>query len=477
MEKSIKSPPTTLGVIVGNRGFFPRHLCDRARQTVLKVLSEEKIQAIIPDQPVESLSDAQKCADLFRRHREQIDGILITLPNFGDEKAVANTLRLAGLNVPVLVQAFPDDLPRMSVENRRDSFCGKISVCNNLHQYGIPFSLTGLHVVDPESDPFRADLDRFLAICRILKGLKNARLGMIGARPSAFNTVRFSEKILERSGISIEPWDLSEVYAKASQLSDHDPLVEEKIQQIQDYLPVSSAPPSVLPRTAKLAVVIETWMSENDLKAAAIQCWTSMEMNYGIAPCLLMSMMSNRLVPLGCETDICGAIGMYILALASGLSSALVDWNNNLGDDPDCGVLFHCSNLPKDLLVSEGSGKEAFPQVGVQEILAQTYGKENTWGAISGRLRPSPITAIGLMTDDYKGRICAYLTEGELLDRKISTFGGYGAIRIPNFQNLLKNICASGFGHHVAINPSRTAEAVEEALGKYMGWDVYRFNG
>src|SRR5512137_639134 len=122
----------TLGVIVGNRGFFPDHLCDTGRQTILKVLQEEGITTIIlPVEAtkfgsVESLSDAQKCADLFKQHRDEIDGVLVTLPNFGDERAVANTLRWSGLNVPMLIQATPDDMTRMTASDRGDSFCGKM---------------------------------------------------------------------------------------------------------------------------------------------------------------------------------------------------------------------------------------------------------------------------------------------------------------------------------------------------------------
>src|ERR687895_4245 len=163
----------TLGVIVGNRGFFPSQLCSTGRAEVLKGLEEEGLAAVALDEgatpfgAVESLADARACADLFRLHRDRIDGILVTLPNFGDERAVANTLRWAELGVPVLVHAFSDEGERMTIEHRRDSFCGKMSVCNNLRQYGIPYSLTTLHTTPPAHASFRADLQRFAATCRV----------------------------------------------------------------------------------------------------------------------------------------------------------------------------------------------------------------------------------------------------------------------------------------------------------------------
>jgi L-fucose isomerase-like protein len=471
--------PATLGVIVGNRGFFPDHLCDSGRKTVLKVLEEEDIRsvALTPEDTkfgsIESLEDARKCADLFNQHRDEIDGVLVTLPNFGDERAISNALRWADLNVPVLVQAFPDDLTRMTLSDRRDSFCGKMSACNNLHQYGIKYSLTTLHTVDPESESFRADLRRFVSACKVVRGLKKARIGAIGSRPAAFNTVRYSEKLLERTGISVETIDLSEIYGRAARLKDNDPLLVAKLEQMHAYVPTQRAPSGAVDKMARLGAVIDAWMDETGLQASAVQCWTGMQEFYGVVPCTFMSMMSNSLIPSACETDIAGVVGMYALVLASSSPSAIVDWNNNYGSDPDKGVIFHCSNLPKDVFIDETVRSEDIPAMDYQAIIAGTVGKENTYGNIVGRVRASPFTYCRVSTDDYKGVISAYLGEGELTDEPLSTFGGYGVVRVPNFQKLLNYICENGYEHHVAINLSKTAAAVNEAMSKYLGWDVY----
>lgn len=473
----MKTP--VLGLIVGNRGFFPSHLCEDGRKAVLRVLEEEGIKAIALSSEeteygsVESLSDAQKCADLFKKHRDEIDGVLVTLPNFGDERAVANTLRWAELNVPVLVHAFPDDMTRMDLQWRRDSFCGKMSVCNNLHQYGIKFTLTSLHTVDPESDSFRADLRRFVSTCRVVKGLRGARIGLLGARPAAFNTVRFSEKLFERSGISVETLDLSEAFGRAERLSSDDPKVKAKLEQIRGYVATANVPAEALDKMARFGVVIDDWMAENELVASALQCWTSLEEYFGIVPCTLMSIMSNSLMSSACETDVAGTVAMHALALASGKPSALVDWNNNYGDDPDKGVIFHCSNLPKDIFVEESARPEETPAMKDHDILSSTVPREQTWGTVQGRLRAAPFTYLRVSTDDFGGQIISYVGEGELTNDPLMTFGGYGVVRVPNFQQLLQHICENGYEHHVAINLSQTAAAVKEALGKYLGWQVY----
>jgi L-fucose isomerase-like protein len=463
----------TLGVIVGNRGFFPDHLCETGRQTILKVLAEEGINAVAltPQDTkfgsIESLADAQKCADLFKQHREEISGVLVTLPNFGDERAVSNALRWAGLNVPVLVHAFPDDPAKMDITDRRDSFCGKMSSCNNMRQYGIKYSLTTLHTVDPESEGFRTDLRRFVGTCRVIRGFKNARVGLIGARPAAFNTVRFSEKLLERAGISVETLDLSEVMGRAQRIQAGDGKLKAKLEQIKAYVSTKNTPAEALDKMGRFGVVVDDWMKDNNLQASAIQCWTSMEEFYGVVPCTLMSMMSNGLMPSACETDVAGVVGMYAMALASGKPSALVDWNNNYGDDPDKCVIFHCSNLPKDIFVKD------IPVMDYQAIIAGTVGKENTYGTVVGRVRADPFTFCRVSTDDFSGQITAYLGEGELTNDPLNTFGGFGVAHIPNLQDLLNFICENGFEHHTAINLSQTAAAVYDAFDRYLDWDVY----
>jgi L-fucose isomerase-like protein len=461
----------TLGVIVGNRGFFPDHLCKTGREEVLRVLAEEGIEVVIlgtedtPFGSVESLEDAHKCGALFKEHAEQIDGILVTLPNFGDERGVANAIRSSGLNVPVLVQAFPDDGERMTAADRRDSFCGKMSACNNLWQYGIPYSLTSLHTVAPDSESFRQDLRDFAGTCKVVRGLKGARFGMLGARPAAFITVRYSEKLLERAGISVEVIDLSEVFGRVERLPDNDAGVRAKLAAIEDYVTTSGIPSEAMLKMAKFALVTDQWMEENGLVATAVQCWTSMQEFFGIVPCTVMSMMSNALQPSACETDITGAIGMYAMALASGRPSALADWNNNYGDDPNKGVIFHCSNLPKDFF--------ADMEMSFQDIIAGSVGKDNTYGTVVGRVKEGPFTYCRVSTDDMNGVIRAYLGEGSITNDPLVTFGGYGVVEIPEFQTLLRHICVEGYEHHVAVNRSQVAKAVDEALGKYLGWQVY----
>lgn len=462
------------GVIVGNRGFFPDHLARSGRQEMIKALTGASIKPVVLEETdskfgaVETRQDAARCADLFKKHRDEIDGIIVTLPNFGDERAIAETLRMANLGVPVLMQATPDTPSRMTIRDRRDSFCGKMSACNNLAQYGIPYSLTTLHTEAPDSETFRKDLEWFLAVCRVVKGLKRLRIGAIGARPAAFNTVRYSEKILERSGISVETLDLSEVIGRIGRLKDDEKPVTERLAAIRKYVSTQSIPDAALVKMAKLGVVIGNWMRDTELNISAIQCWTALEEFFGVVPCTVMSMMSDQGLSSACEVDVAGVIGMHALQLASQTPSALLDWNNNYGDDPDKAVCFHCSNLPKHFFQDV--------RMDFQEIIAGTVGKENTFGTCVGRVKSGAMSFARFSTDDRQGRIRGYVGEGAFTDDPLETFGGAGVVKIPQLQKLLRYICESGFEHHVAANFSTVASAVHEATTRYLGWDIYWHN-
>jgi len=464
----------TFGLIVGNRGFFPDHLAQSGRVEMIQTIERagHRVVGVSPEETkfgaVETRDEASRCAALFRKHSADIDGVIVTLPNFGDERAIADTLRMAGLNVPVLVQATPDTPGLMTIRDRRDSFCGKMSACNNLSQYGIPYSLTTRHTEAADSELFRADLEWFAGVCRVVRGLRRLRIGAVGARPAAFNTVRYSEKILEASGISVEPIDLSEILGRIARISDHDAAAQDKLEQIRAYVSTNQVPIDALLKMAKLGAVIETWMRETDVTISAVQCWTSLEEYFGVVPCTVMSMMSENLMSSACEVDIPGVLGMHALQLASGTPSALLDWNNNYGEDPDKAVCFHCSNLPKHFFNEV--------RMDFQQIIAGTVGRENTFGTCVGRVKAGPMSFARFSTNDRAGAIEGYVGEGEFTNDPLDTFGGAGVVHIPRLQELLRYICERGFEHHVAANLTRVAPTVHEATTRYLGWSVHQHN-
>lgn len=471
----MKKEKMTFGVILATRSYFNSALATDVRKTLLKVLTDNGYDYVILDDKdtptgsgsIETREDGVKCAELFRKNRDKIDGIIVTLPNFGFEIGVINAIQLANLNVPILVQACDDDNDKVDLDNRRDAFCGKISVCNNLYQYGIPFTDTTLHTYSIKSPLLLQDINRFAGICRVVNNIRGARIGAIGARPAGFQTVRASEKILQKAGITVVPVDLSEIMGNADAIADDCPALLDKVKDIHNYAKVPSGYDKKLLKQAKFGLAVEQWIAVNEIDAVAIQCWDSLQNNYGCAACVTMSMLSEKLIPSACEVDIAGAISMYILSLASGRPAAIVDWNNNFGEERNKCVCTHCGNFPKSFVNNELK----LDNLGV---LSRTMGTENTFGAVIGKATSGPFTYFRISTDDPKGSIKSYLGEGTITDDPYAMDGCIAVTEVKNLQGLMKYICKNGFEHHVSMCRGNVQDIILEAVETYLGWDIYQ---
>jgi L-fucose isomerase-like protein len=461
------------GVIIGTRAYFNSELAIDVRAQLLKTITEQGYDyVILPDgstptgSSIETREDGLKCAKLFRENRDRIDGIIVSLPNFGFEIGIINAISVADLNVPILVQACDDENDKVDLDSRRDAFCGKISVCNNLYQYGIPFTDTCLHTYSIYSQHLVDDINRFAAICRTVNGLRHARIGAIGARPAGFQTVRASEKILQATGITVVPVDLSEIFGAARKIADDDKALLTKMEEIKRYATVPAEYLEKLSLQAKFGLAVEAWIEANDIDAVAVQCWDSLEQNYCCAACVTMSMLGEKLIPAACEVDIAGAVAMYALTLASGRQSALLDWNNNFAEDRNKCVCTHCGNFPKSFVMNDIS-------LGTLGVLGRTLGKIHTFGAVYGKVTKGDFTFFRISTDDTLGCIKSYLGKGEITDDPYGMDGCIAVTKVDNLQGLMKYICKNGFEHHVAMCRSNVVDILEEAIDSYLGWDLY----
>ncbi|MCF0165347.1 MAG: fucose isomerase [Bacteroidales bacterium] len=470
-----KNGKMCFGVIIGTRAYFNSELARDVRKQLLKVLEEQGYNyVILPEDAtptgsssIETVEDGWKCAELFKQHREEIDGIIVSLPNFGFEIGIINAINEANLNVPVLVQACDDENDKVDLDSRRDAFCGKISVCNNLYQYGIPFTDTCLHTYSIYSKELVKDINKFAGICRVVNGLRHCRLGQIGTRPLGFNTCRASEKLLQKTGITVVPADLSEILFAAQKVSDDDPRLKAYLDKVENYAKCPDAYREKLALQAKFGVAVNQWVDDNHVDAVAIQCWDSLEQNYGCAACVTMSMLSERNIPAACETDLAGAVSMLALTLASGYPAALADWNNNFAEDRNKCVCTHCGNFPRHFI---GHNDLKLAPLGV---LGRTLGKINTFGAVNAKVASGKFTFFRISTDDTKGKIKAYLGEGTITDEAYPMDGCIAVTAVPNLQKLMKHICRNGFEHHVGLCRAEVADILQDAIENYIGWDLY----
>lgn len=462
------------GIIIGTRAYFNSELAKDVRKQLLRTLADEGYDyVILPEDAtptgsssIETREDGLKCAELFRQNRDRIDGIIVSLPNFGFEIGIINAISVADLNVPILVQACDDENDKVDLDSRRDAFCGKISVCNNLYQYGIPFTDTTLHTYSIYSELLAKDINKFAGICRVVNGLRHARIGAIGARPAGFQTVRASEKLLQKSGITVVPVDLSEILGAARKIEDTDVELLKKLEEIKCYAVVPKEYSDKLVLQAKFGVAVERWIEANQIDAVAVQCWDSLEQNYGCAACVTMSMLGEKLLPAACEVDIAGAVSMYALTLAAQGQSALLDWNNNFAEDRNKCVCTHCGNFPKSFVRND-------LKLGTLGVLGRTLGKVNTFGAVYGKVTKGDFTFFRISTDDTKGTIKAYLGTGKITDDPYGMDGCIAVTKVDNLQILMKHICRNGFEHHVAMVRNDVKDILNEAIEGYLGWNLY----
>ena len=463
----------TFGVLISNRSFFPDHLVATAREKLLASLTKwghDYVTLSTEDTfmgQTMTYEEARKCAALFNANRDRMDGIIICLPNFGEETGIADAIKWSRCDLPILIQTCDDDFDKLQLENRRDAFCGKLSLCNNLYQYGIKYTLTTRHTCPVDGEEFHQDVDRFAAVCAVVKAMRTAHIAQIGARVMPFRTVRYSEKLLQQAGITVETEDFSEIMADIAAIDDEQ-LVADKVAEIRAYANVvEGIEEEKLVRQAKLCIAIENWMKDHHCDASAIQCWDSVEANYGCAMCLCMSMMGMKGMPSACETDVMGAVSMLALLKASGIPPIYQDWNNNYKNEPDKCINVHCSNYP-------ACAFEKKPDLDTLDILATTLGKDVSFGALKGRVRAGRMTYLKVSTDDRNGKIKCYLGEGTFTDDPLPTFGGVAVCEVPRLNELMRHLSKNGYEHHVALVQAGVADILEEALGNYLGWDVYR---
>ncbi|MCG3123283.1 MAG: hypothetical protein GIKADHBN_01694 [Phycisphaerales bacterium] len=464
-------PPIKLGFIPANRGFFSKELAASMRDQTVAAMQRMGIQVVVPSVAdtkvgcVETRQEAEHAAELFRR--EKVHGILIGAVNFGEEQGVAWCVKKAALNVPIMIFGCQEEERLTMTTRRRDSFCGLLSIGEVLRQIGAPYTVAQRPICFPSDSSFTADLDLFVRVCRVVNGLRNARYGQIGARPDAFWTCRFNEKQLQLLGPTVVTLDLSEAIGGANRIPDGDPDLARVVASIQGYADTSRIKQLSVVRSAKLELFLRRWARANAIDAFGIQCWTSIQANYGVCSCTTMSRFGDEGIPSACEADIMGTMSMHAAMLASDSPAGLADWNNLHNDDDELANVWHCGVFPAAFARTP-------VKLGVQEIIASsgaaTY--EDSEGTIEFIARDGPLTLCRL-TQDPRGDLKAVIAQGAIESNPAVTFGCYGWCRIPGLQSLYRNVLLQHFPHHVAITQGHVGNVLWEALGNYLGIRMY----
>lgn len=460
----------TFALFFGNRGFFPGSLIASARQSLTQAVKGLGFSVLDMGEgttrygAVETVEEGRAYAKFLKQHEGNYDGVILSLPNFGDENGAIAAL--AGCGVPILVQAWPDDIGKLDFANRRDAFCGKLSIMDVFYQNKLPFTAFTPHVVSPGKDEFKKNLLDFAAVCRVVRGMSRLTAGAIGARTTAFKTVRFDEIALQGLGITVESLDLSDLFLRIDSIDGASAVVKERVQVLAGYTDCSAVPQEKHTMLARIAVVLDAVIAEYGLNCLALRCWDELERRYGVAPCVILSMLNERGISAACELDVCNALTMHALHLASDEPAACLDWNNNYSNDPDKCILFHCGPVPSSLMAS-GTG-----HVTEQLMFKKSYGNGCGWGCNEGRLGAWPMTYSSAKTEN--GRLSLYLGQGELTSDPIEEayFGCCGVAQIPMLQQKLLGMGKKGFRHHVSLTKGLCESTLREAFTTYLGYDI-----
>ena len=458
----------TFALYFGNRGFMPAELIAGARDDMVKAVTDAGYDYIMMDKDatrygaVETRDEGRLYHDWLESHKGEFDGVILCMPIFIDENGAITALRDA--NVPILMQAYPDEIGKMDFAHRRDAFCGKFSITDVFSQYHVPFTVLKPHVVHPLSKEFRQNLDDFAAICRVVKGMRRFTIGCIGARTTAFKTVRFDEVALEKYGITVESFDLSELFHKVDELKDDDVKVVAKMARLKEYSNFSLVPTDRMITLAKVSCAIDQYIEEYHLDALTLRCWNEMETYYRVCPCVLLSELNDRGIVASCEIDLCSAITMRALNLASGQSTACLDWNNNYGTDPNKVILFHCGPVAQSLMTEKGLVTE-------HKMFAKCD-PGSGWGCNEGRIRAFDMTFSNCKTED--GKLTIYASEAKFTGEPIENtyFGCGGVAEIPDLQNKLIRLARGGFKHHTTVGVGHMKDILVEAFSTYLHYDV-----
>lgn len=460
----------TFALYFGNRGFFPETLIASARAEVSQAVKAAGFDFLMPPagmtryDAVETKDEGILYAKWLKENEGKFDGVILSLPNFGDENGAVWALK--DCNVPIFIQAYPDEIGKMDFEHRRDAYCGKFSICDVFHQYHIPYTIMKPHTVHPSTGEFIDNIKDFAAICRIVKGMNHFTIGVIGARTTKFKTVRYDEITLQKYGITCDTYDLSELFYRIENLPDDDERVKSKVERLVHYTDFSKVPENKITTLAKTSVAIDDMICQYHLDCITLRCWEEMQTVLGIAPCVLLSELNDRGIVASCEIDLCSAITMHAMMLASQTPTACLDWNNNYGDDPDKVILFHCGPVAQTLMAGTGRVTDH-----------KMFAKANPgcgWGSNEGRIGAFEMTYANCKTED--GRLTVYVDEGRFTGEEIEQeyFGCGGVAQIDGLQEKLLMLAKSGFRHHTSIGKGHMADVLYEAFTQYLGYDAIR---
>ena len=456
----------------GNRGFFPGELVASARAEMINAVEKSGNTYIAMNETstkygaIEGIEAGEKYAAFLKENEDNYDGVIMCLPNFSDENGAIAALK--NCKKPILIQAYPDEIGKMGFELRRDAFCGKFSIMDVFYQYGVKYTTFKPHVCKPNSEEFASQLNKFSRICNTVNKMQNFSIGAIGARTTLFKTVRFDELTLQRYGITIDTFDLSELFDRSLNYKDNEK-VNNLVVELKDYTDFSRVKDVKIELMAKVILVIKEIVAEYRLNALALRCWNEFPQVLKISACTIISYLNHIGIPCSCELDVGNSIAMKALTLATNNVSTCLDWNNNYGEQENKCILFHCGPVAQDMMEAKGTVTD-------HKMFAKSYGEGCAFGTNEGRIKAGKFTYASSKTEN--GKLQLYIGTGEFTGEPIEKefFGCGGVAKINNLEDVMLYVGKNGYRHHVSVAFGEVKEVLEEVFNNYLNYDLKIFD-
>jgi len=431
-------------------------------------LKKAGVAPVVPDEKltsrglVQSFEDAAKTSALFRS--EGVAGVVIGAVNFGNELPAAVTAVEGAPGAPILLFGCTEEGELTYNGARRDSLCGTLSIATALRQRLAKYSFPQVANCPPDDPALIAEFKKFASVCKTVSGVRGSVYGQIGPRPAEFETCAFDElSLLRKFGIRTVPIPLSEVFGLATSL-DKPEAVAETVASLKKLYDVEGISQAILERLARLDIVLCDLIDTHGFAAMALQCWNSIQLDYGVSACSIMARINQlKNIPVACEVDIIGALSMQMLALASGNTPILMDWNNRHFKEKDVFSAWHCGVIPAG--ICEGACK-----LRPNKIQADIQGSaEKVTGVLDGTLKRGPVT-MARVTETPEGGWKLLIVEGEAEPHAGTPPGGNAWVRVSDFDKLYRALLRD-FPHHGALVHGHVGAILADAA-HFLGLEV-----
>lgn len=436
-------------------GFVPSHRVpfdmdwakDMRDRTIRSIRENCGAELICPDEAltkkglVSDEQDAKKTIALFKKN--DIDALIIGTMTFGEE--LPNLIIAEAFsNIPIHLFGTKEG-PFTSDGNRRsDSFCGTISTAAGLNRRNIIFDFSGIFF--PEEEEFIEAVTRFINSSAAYKGFMGAKVGTVGPRPAPFETCAVNEvKMIQDFRQKIVPITLLKLYSDikgSGQIKE----VEDIAGQIENDYDLTKIDKKSLLNMARLEYFLEKYAKDLGLAGLGIQCWTAMQEEIGVSPCLVMGRLTDKGIMCACEVDVHGVLTMAVQYNLSEKKEVphFIDWTIAHQEKENTFFAWHCGNAPISLC-REG----ARPLVESHSVLGEMLGTDKSGGTAEFELKEGDVTLCRLA--ETGGGFKMLIAKGRTVSDSRKLRGSWKWIEVEDLDLLYRTIIEEGFIHHASM--------------------------